>query len=57
LATHTLTNKTCTKMCNTDADCNTAGEVSCLEKNGVKICQNAKNFEFMGDNITVTPFW
>jgi hypothetical protein len=57
LATHTLTNKTCTKMCNTDADCNTAGEVSCLEKNGVKSCQNAKNFEFMGDNITVTPFW
>ena len=56
-ATHTLTNKTCTKMCNTDADCNAAGEVSCLEKNGVKICQNAKNFEFMGDNVTVTPFW
>jgi hypothetical protein len=51
-----ITNKTCVKTCQTDADCNTAGEMTCIEKQGARFCYNVKNFEFMGDNITVTPF-
>lgn len=52
----TITNKTCVKSCQSDADCNTEGQMTCIEKNGANFCYHEKNFEFMGDDITVTPF-
>ena len=42
-----IVNKTCVKTCETDDDCNVAGEVSCMEHEGHKFCYNEKNFEFM----------
>ena len=53
----------CAKACNTDADCNQAGEMSCLNKNGHKFCYHEKNFEFLCNdypndcsNINYTDF-
>ena len=51
-----ITNKTCAKACNSDKDCNESGEMSCLDRNGVKFCYNESNFEFMGDTIKFTKF-
>lgn len=51
-----ITNKTCAKTCNTDADCNTAGAMSCIKKGGYRFCYNLSNFEFMGDKVTFTKF-
>lgn len=41
--------KTCAKRCNTDADCNTAGDMGCIERSGIKFCYNEKNFKYTGE--------
>ncbi|MCL2325738.1 MAG: hypothetical protein FWC40_04475 [Proteobacteria bacterium] len=51
-----ITNKTCVKNCETDADCNQDGEMSCLSKKGAKFCYHEKNFDFMGGDIKLTVF-
>ena len=51
----TITIKTCVKICNTDADCNVEGEMTCLERKGVKFCYHEDNLK-LSDNYTVTPF-
>lgn len=50
-----ITNKTCVKLCNSDADCNTAGEMTCLNKKGVKFCYNETNLK-LSENYTLQPF-
>jgi hypothetical protein len=55
-------NKTCVKACNSDADCNTEGKMSCLNKDGHKFCYNEDNIKMLeshmkeGDKITYTDF-
>ncbi len=44
-----IVEKMCTKRCETDDDCNKAGEISCIERKGHKFCYHEKNFEFLGD--------
>lgn len=51
-----IVNKTCAKACNSNADCNGDGEMSCIKRNGYKFCYNEQNFEFMGDDIKYTKF-
>ncbi|MBO4349480.1 MAG: hypothetical protein J6A01_00850 [Proteobacteria bacterium] len=51
-----IVNKTCAKTCNSDKDCNGAGEMSCIKRDGVKFCYNEQNFSFMGDDIKFTKF-
>jgi len=50
-----IKNKTCAKLCETDADCNKDGEISCLSRNGVKFCYNDFTFTDTGEP-TVTAF-
>ncbi len=50
-----LRTRTCAKLCETDADCNDAGEVSCVERSGIKFCYNEKNFKYTGEPV-VTAF-
>lgn len=51
-----ITNKTCVKNCNTDADCNVAGEMSCISRKGAKFCYHVDNLALLGDNYTVEVF-
>ena len=51
-----ITNITCAKNCESDDDCNMAGEVSCIEDHGNKFCYNAKNFEFMNRGFHTTQY-
>ena len=51
-----ITNKICAKNCETNADCNEAGEVECIEKDNAKFCYNRKNFEFMNRGYSVKQF-
>ena len=51
-----ITNKTCARSCNTDDDCNKAGEMTCMSKGGVKFCYHQKNFDGTTNDYTVTPF-
>lgn len=41
--------RTCVKRCNTNEDCNTEGEMSCIERNKIKFCYNEQNFEHTGE--------
>lgn len=50
-----ITNKTCVKLCDSDADCNTDGDMTCLEKKGVKFCYHETNLS-LSDDYTITPF-
>lgn len=52
----TILNKTCAKACESDADCNVDGEMSCLNKDGHKFCYHEKNIQLLGDNIKYTDF-
>ena len=51
-----ITDKVCTKTCESDKDCNTAGDIHCITKENHKFCYNEKNFSFLGDKITYTDF-
>ena len=51
-----ITNKTCARSCKTNADCNEAGEMTCMSKGEVKFCYHQKNFDGTTNNYTVTPF-
>lgn len=51
-----ITERLCAKACETDADCNVDGEMSCLNKNGFKFCYNEANYAFMGDDVKYTKF-
>lgn len=51
-----ITNKTCVKNCNTNADCNEAGEMSCINRKGANFCYHVNNFELLGDNYSVEVF-
>lgn len=51
-----ITNKTCVKNCNTDADCNVAGEVTCIDDDGAHYCYNEKNFKFMNRGHSTKEF-
>ncbi len=44
-----IINKTCAKLCETDADCNKDGEISCISRNGVKFCYNDFTFKYTGE--------
>lgn len=44
-----IVSKTCAKLCETDADCNTDGEMSCIEREGVKFCYNEQNFKYIAE--------
>ena len=47
-----ITNKTCARSCNTDADCKQMrekdGDLTCMQKGKAKFCYNEKNFVFEG---------
>lgn len=44
-----IVEKMCMKTCEKDADCNVAGQISCVERKGHKFCYNEKNFEIFND--------
>jgi hypothetical protein len=48
-----ITNKTCARNCNTNADCNEAGEMTCMQLDKAKFCYNQKNLDMK--NIDGTP--
>lgn len=50
-----ITNKTCVKLCRTDADCNVDGEMTCLERQNVKFCYHEKNLE-ISEKFTIEAF-
>ncbi|MBQ9394647.1 MAG: hypothetical protein IJU23_03890 [Proteobacteria bacterium] len=52
----TIFNKTCAKACNSNDDCNTAGDMSCLNKNGHKFCYHEDNIKLLGNNVKYTDF-
>ena len=51
-----ITNKTCARSCNTDADCNVDGGMTCMTKGKAKFCYNQKNFDGTTNDYTATPF-
>lgn len=51
-----ITNKVCARNCHSDADCNTAGEMTCIQKDQASFCYNEKNFAFMTNGYTAKSF-